>query len=278
MPVGDAPRVGTSAGRDVRRGGADVADRRAAASASRLRDRGPPRRGSSACSPVRRASTGRSSRRVRTTRWHGTISGTGLCPSAVPTARTAFGRPISAAIQPYGRTSPRGISRAFVQTSRSNAVWPRRSRSIRTRRSPSSRRRIAARAAGQGVGGDARRPVRAAWRAANAGVVGGLARPRTRRAVPGDEERPERASRSGRSGRRARPRRARRWRSWAGAAAPRRERPRRGRVVERGRSCGHLLGSSCAVRVERVRSMARPRWTWALTVPSGRSSAAAISA
>ena len=37
---------------------------------------------------------------VRTTRWHGTMSGTGLWPSAVPTARTAFGRPISAAIQP----------------------------------------------------------------------------------------------------------------------------------------------------------------------------------
>ena len=52
------------------------------------------------------------------------MSGTGLWPSAVPTARTAFGRPISAAIQPYGRTSPRGISSAFIQTARSNSVVP----------------------------------------------------------------------------------------------------------------------------------------------------------
>ena len=54
---------------------------------------------------------------VRTTRWQGTMSGTGLWPSAVPTARTALGRPISAATQPYGRTSPRGISSALRQTS-----------------------------------------------------------------------------------------------------------------------------------------------------------------
>src|SRR5258706_8050472 len=41
---------------------------------------------------------------LRTTRWQGTTSGTGLWARAVPTARTAFGWPISAAIQPYGRT------------------------------------------------------------------------------------------------------------------------------------------------------------------------------
>src|SRR3970040_1269170 len=56
----------------------------------------------------------------RNTRWQGTMSGTGLWASAVPTARTAFGRPISAATQPYGRTSPNGISAVFVQTARSN--------------------------------------------------------------------------------------------------------------------------------------------------------------
>ena len=56
----------------------------------------------------------------RTTRWHGMSSGTGLWPSAVPTARTAAGWPISAAIQPYGRTSPRGIWSAFSRTARSN--------------------------------------------------------------------------------------------------------------------------------------------------------------
>jgi hypothetical protein len=81
---------------------------------------------------------------LRTTRWHGTTSGTGLWASAVPTARTAFGRPISAAIQPYGLTSPRGISRAFIQTMTSKAVWPRRSRGMVFRRSPARRLPIAA--------------------------------------------------------------------------------------------------------------------------------------
>ena len=121
------------------------------------------------------------------------MSGTGLCPSAVPTARTAFGRPISAAIQPYGRTSPRGISSALCQTSRSKSVWPRRSRSIRTRRSPPSRRAMAvasrsgsrsarmARPAGPGEVGRL-----------EGGVVGdrldgGHAQP-----VPGHHERPDR--------------------------------------------------------------------------------------
>ena len=104
---------------------------------------------------------------VRTTRWQGTMSGTGLWPSAVPTARTARGRPISAATQPYGRTSPRGISSALDQTSTSNGVRPRRSRSMRARRSPSRRRRIAdSRRSGRRSATSARRPVRARCRRA----------------------------------------------------------------------------------------------------------------
>ena len=107
---------------------------------------------------------------VRTTRWQGTMSGTGLCPRAVPTARTALGRPISAAIQPYGRTSPRGISSALVQTATSNSVRPRRSSGIRTRRSPARRRAMAsASPAGRAAAREVRRPLRASWRVTAAG-------------------------------------------------------------------------------------------------------------
>src|SRR4051812_42475065 len=57
-----------------------------------------------------------------------------------------------------------------------------------------------------------------------------------------------------------------------GCHGPERERP--GAVVIDG---GHAVSSwrSCWVRV--WRRMARPRWTWALTVPTGRSRAAAMS-
>src|SRR5690606_20722610 len=34
---------------------------------------------------------------LRTTRWHGTTTGTGLCEQALPTARTAFGLPAARA-------------------------------------------------------------------------------------------------------------------------------------------------------------------------------------
>src|SRR6266849_6552419 len=68
---------------------------------------------------------------VRTTRWHGMKYGIGLLASAVPTARTAAGRPISRATHPYGRTSPRGISRVLRSTACSNAVNPRRSKRMR---------------------------------------------------------------------------------------------------------------------------------------------------
>src|SRR5262245_40143500 len=68
----------------------------------------------------------------RSTRWQGISSGIGLWPSAVPTARTARGRPISRATQPYVRTSPRGISSVLSRTSRSNGL--RAARSKRRRR------------------------------------------------------------------------------------------------------------------------------------------------
>src|SRR5438034_5398294 len=62
--------------------------------------------------------------------------GIGLLASAVPTARTAAGCPISRAIQPYGRTWPRGISSVLCSTCCENDVRPRRSN--RRRRFPLS--------------------------------------------------------------------------------------------------------------------------------------------
>src|SRR5690348_16545929 len=60
----------------------------------------------------------------------------GLLASAVPTARTAAGWPISRAIHPYGRTSPRRISSVLRSTACEKGVSPRRSNCIR--RLPSS--------------------------------------------------------------------------------------------------------------------------------------------
>ena len=212
---------------------------------------------------------------VRTTRWHGTMSGTGLWPSAVPTARTAFGRPISAAIHPYGRTSPRGISSALVQTATSNSVRPRRSSGIRTRRSPARRRAMAsARPSGRD-----RREERAAAGARlvagrGGGPVVGQVHLADAAAVPGD---PERADRGGE---RCHPvgepgldedvvGEARR-----GSDRERRQGARR--VVHGGaggvNGTGHAVISSSPVPAAAARSMARPRWTWALSVPSGRPS------
>ena len=221
---------------------ADVADPGRASCSSRRQVEALAAPGSSACSPARPASTGRCMPSVRTTRWQGTISGTGLCPSAVPTARTAFGRPISAAIQPYGRTSPRGISSALRQTSRSKSVWPRRSRSIRTPAVAASRRAMAAaRRSGSVRGAMARRPGPGPVRRLERGVVGGRLDAPTRRARSRRRRAARSASRTGRTGRPGRPRRGRRGegrrrRASASAAdAP----PRAGRV---GRwSCGHLL-------------------------------------
>ena len=48
------------------------------------------------------------------TRWHGTMSGKGLRPSARPTARAASGAPIAVAMSPYVRMCPGSMRRAAV--------------------------------------------------------------------------------------------------------------------------------------------------------------------
>ena len=220
------------------------------------RGRGPRCAGWSACCSGHRASTGRSMPSVRTTRWHGTISGTGLWPSAVPTARTARGRPISAATQPYGRTSPRGISSALRQTSCSNGLWPRRSRSIRTRRSPPSRRAMAsARRGGSASARKASRPVAARWRVSNVRVVVGRVDERHAAAVPGHDQRPDRRvdagvgvgqadlDQHGGAERRRAPARP-------GRPAPPRRPSVAGRADRASGSCGHLLELVAGLRLE----------------------------
>ena len=49
-----------------------------------------------------------------TTRWHGITIDVGFFPSAWPTARCAFGRPIAFAICPYVATFPKGIARVAL--------------------------------------------------------------------------------------------------------------------------------------------------------------------
>ena len=132
------------------------------------------------------------------------------------------GRPISAATQPYGRTSPRGISSALRQTS----ARSRCGRAGRGRCGPGGRRRAAARwrsarRSGTRSTGRAGRPVRARWFASNVassrrGLDGrhARARSRPRRAARS-------ASRSGRRGRPGRPRPARSGARLAGAVTRR---------------------------------------------------------
>ena len=43
---------------------------------------------------------------LRTTRWHGTTTGSGLCEHALPTARTAVGLPAIAATVLYDAVEP----------------------------------------------------------------------------------------------------------------------------------------------------------------------------
>src|SRR6266699_3615285 len=97
---------------------------------------------------------------ARTTRWHGMKYGIGLFASAVPTARTADGCPISRATQLYGRTWPYGISRALRSTACSNSVSPRRSK--RSVRLPLSSSVMWCAISGEGVPGrNGRRPTSA---------------------------------------------------------------------------------------------------------------------
>ena len=188
------------------------------------------------------------------------------------------GRPISAAIQPYGRTSPRGISSALCQTSRSKSVWPRRSRSILDAavagQPPADRAQPAA--SGSWAARYARRPVRARCAASKAASSVARLDRRTRRARSRPRRAARSASRTGRTDRPGRPRPGRSVRASLGRCVH-----ERGQAASRSRSVGgHAVISSRSRRwaaSNAVRNRARPRWTWALTVPSGRSRAVASS-
>src|SRR3989454_3383977 len=60
-------------------------------------------------------------------RWHGTITGTGLAPSALPTARAARGWPTRRARAAYESTSPNGMRTASASTRAWKSATPARS-------------------------------------------------------------------------------------------------------------------------------------------------------
>ena len=143
---------------------------------------------------------------------------------------------------------------------------------------------IAGEPAGDRRGQPIGQPVGADARAGRSGR-GGPPRTRRRRRPPRRSTRPARSrppraarsgSRTARTGRPARPRRGRSGRAWPGRV-----------VAEAGHGRlevaivgGHAVISSRSRRwaaSNAVRNRARPRWTWALTVPSGRSRAVASS-
>ena len=227
--VGHPARV--AAGRvadDVRRVRADEPDARALPRPRARSGRGPRRRGSGACCPVRRASTGRSWPSLRTTRWHGTTSGTGLWASAVPTARTAFGLADlggDPAVRPD--LAPRDLERLAPDRD----LERRRARGGRarssTRRSPARRRSIArASFAGSASAGEIGAPDGGRGTGPRTSRRRRPARPTTRRG----RSRPRRSAPSGESsrhsGRPGRPRRAHRAATRRRSASTRR--PRRG--------------------------------------------------
>src|SRR5206468_179261 len=72
-------------------------------------------------------------------RWHGTMTGTGLAPSALPTARAARGWPTRRASAAYESTSPNGMRRASASTRAWNSPTPAR-RATRARAAPRARR------------------------------------------------------------------------------------------------------------------------------------------
>src|SRR5580698_7806054 len=55
---------------------------------------------------------------LRRTRWHGMANSSGLCEHALPTARTAFGEPIFAAIAAKVVVCPKGTVNTAAQTRR----------------------------------------------------------------------------------------------------------------------------------------------------------------
>ena len=149
----------------------------------------------------------------------------------------------------------------------------RGSSSIRTRRSPSRRLDRGREPFGQAIGWERGRPVRAWWCATNRRRRCRL-RPRRRRARSRPRRRADR--RAIRAKRSTRPTSARTVGRRVGGAAT-------GSSVSAvsmcrsGWSCGQLLGGERASASTIVRNSAMPRWTWALTVPSGRPRAAAVS-
>src|SRR5438067_9464523 len=68
------------------------------------------------------------------TRWQGTTIGIGLAPSAAPTARAAFGRPMRPAISPYVARRPNGTRAVAPSTSFAKGLISRRSRRSSNRR------------------------------------------------------------------------------------------------------------------------------------------------
>ena len=211
---------------------------------------------------------------VRTTRWHGTRSGTGLWPSAVPTARTAAGWPISDGDPAVRPDLAAGDLERLEQTARSNSVRPRRSTSIFARRSPASRRAMAL--ARRGGSASTRRTGRPKSRSKY-----GLERRRHRGALATDETpRPFQATKTSpiavdsEAYRSARPTAARvAGRSVAGALV---RRSAQGgldagqALIGVGGGRGHAIDSWRWSASTAARSNVMPRWTWALTVPSGR--------
>src|SRR6202011_1542301 len=97
-------------------------------------------------------------------RWHGISSGTGLRPSALPTARVASGAPSSRAPPRYGRALPRPTSAALRSTRCSNGEQSRRSTGTSTS-SPCSRARAAVAIESSSTAGTQQRAKRSAYHA-----------------------------------------------------------------------------------------------------------------
>ncbi len=217
---------------------------------------------------------------VRTTRWQGTISGTGLWPKRGPDSAH--------------RLRPADLGR-------DPAVWPDLAPRDLQRLRPDGHLELGPAAEVQGdadppLPGEAPRDGvqtgagAATWRRTSGGRCArrGAARPRGRRAPAPPRTRRARSrrpraspagSRWAPSGRRARSRRGRRRRAWAGLrTAIVREAARR--VVGEGSEIRavHAVCSSSSVPAAAARSIASPRETWAFSVPSGRPSTSDSSA
>src|SRR2546427_2106083 len=104
-------------------------------------------------------------------RWHGTITGTGLAPSALPRARAARGWPTRRARAAYESTSPNGMRTASASTRAWKSATPARSTAtVKNVRRPARYSRSSCRA-------------RSAWARARRDPPG-LPRPGRRRTTP----------------------------------------------------------------------------------------------